>query len=304
MTDFLVTSAQAWARPHGGDLTQAFVFQTILDANLQPLPLDDPMGLLAAAGEDDDRAPKRPISVHAVATSLSLPYETVRRKVVSMEAMGLIARDRQGVVVRSAALRTQHMRAAMAEVRTLLGQALTILEKIGLDLSAFPSTAEASALHPPGDPVIARIVAGAQIRMLERIAPIFGDVIGAYLFGGVLRANQSELLINADMAWRYATQETLAPDEVRLPVTVSTLSKQLGLPLETVRRQVRRMTQGGYVIATDQGVVAPVSIIAGEADEYQSSKMSLEFFRMLGGLAQVGFLASLGNRPVSRTGDA
>ncbi len=166
-----------------------------------------------------------------------------------------------------------------------------MLSSVGVDLSGSRAALTSSTGELPSDPLIARIVVGAQIRMLESLTPQFRDVVQAYIFCGVLVANVRDLLVDPTLARQYATPDALPPDEARRPITGANLSRELDVPLETVRRQVKLMISHGALIATAHGLIAPTNVIrdgvaeSQGVDQYQVSKLSLEFFRMLSALS-------------------
>ncbi|MCP3733426.1 Lrp/AsnC family transcriptional regulator [Sphingomonas sp. RP10(2022)] len=288
MGDLLMSSARVWARVHDGDVTTVFVFCTILSANLAYLGYDSPLAAAAAAGDDGGAALRRPISAHAIAESMSLPYETVRRRVVAMTATGMLVRERSGLVVPAEALRQPAAVAAMHEGRCLLEALRAVLVSIGFDLVALAGGVSPMRTRP-FDALVSRIVLDAQIRSMEMVAPIFGDVMRAYIFYGVMRSNVAETLSDGDLAWRYAHEDTPPPDAARKPITIRELARAIEMPFETVRRQVKRLLDAGVLTTIGSaGVIAPLSVVVGEQAAQQNAKLGAEFFRMLTTLARVG----------------
>lgn len=93
-----------------GELLTAVVFLAVSQASVSHLN----NGVRVALPGPDGVAPdhmRRPVSVSAVAASLDLPYETVRRHVVKLVEQGLLTRDGlRGVYVPSAAFETESLR--------------------------------------------------------------------------------------------------------------------------------------------------------------------------------------------------
>ena len=288
MGNLLFSSARTWARADGGDVTGAFVFCTILSVNCIHLGYDGPLAAAAAAGEDAGVVVRRPISAHAIAQSTSLPYETVRRRVHAMIASGTLARERGGLVVPADVLRRPAIVAAMREVRGLLNEVRAVLISIGWDLVALAGS-DAVKPAPPSDALVARIVLDAHIRSLETIAPAFGDMVRAYIFHGVLRANLADLLSDGELAWRYAHDDTPPPDAIRKPITIRELARHVEMPFETVRRQVGQLVASGALVTVgNTGVIAPLSATTNEQADQRNGKLAIEFFKMLTTLARVG----------------
>ena len=81
-------------RNFDGDLVQGIVFIALIQANIAWLNEDKAMA--QAFGDMDTPPPddlRRPVSARALAASLGLPRETVRRQVEKMVARGLCVRD-------------------------------------------------------------------------------------------------------------------------------------------------------------------------------------------------------------------
>lgn len=251
--EFLLDLASQMNRRHGGDFVQAAVFLAVCQAT-RPV----------ATG---DGAPPtvRGISVRAIAQSLLLPYESTRRKIGELEAMGLIQRVADGgIVVTPGALRSETARADAEANWASLRRLIADLRDLGFDFDAF---GEVSALPPRLDAEatdLAGIIAGPcadfVLRVLEMAAPVHGTLLDALLCTAIINANADLLTHDAELAWRYGGAETPPPDELRRPVTVAALARRLNLPHESVRRRVnhfvaldwvKRVT-GGYLYRIDR----------------------------------------------------
>ncbi len=87
--------------PHDDDPVEAVIFTAIATENTRHLsPADH-----AAADAPAPDALRRPVSVLAVATSLNIPYETLRRMFARMVRSGRLARVKDGFIVPQAAQR-------------------------------------------------------------------------------------------------------------------------------------------------------------------------------------------------------
>ena len=112
-----------------GDFALGLVFLALIQANARPWPADAPPRPVSC---DCNR---RPISGGALATSLQLPAETVRRKVKTLIALGYVRRVDAGLMVPSEALARPEVvrliRANYVHLRRLFGQ----LRRCGVDLT-------------------------------------------------------------------------------------------------------------------------------------------------------------------------
>ncbi|MES2338032.1 MAG: hypothetical protein V4537_08055 [Pseudomonadota bacterium] len=294
MSQFLLSSARAWARPHTGDLTSAFVMCTTLTANLEHLGYGDPLAALASDGRDGGAALRRPISANAIAESLSLPYETVRRRTIAMIADGRLRRVEAGLIVPPETLAGVALGRAMREVCDLLDDTVVTLAGIGFDAHAIAASAGAAmpgpSAPPPPDALIARIALDAQIRSLETVASSFGDIVSAYVCATIVAANVRALTLDSELAWRYAAEDQSPPDALRRPVTIRDLARELAMPFETVRRHVRVLIERNAVVTvTARGVMVPRSVIEGADAVRHQARLMMEFVRMIGNLARAGY---------------
>ena len=131
-TDYLLRTAESVNLALDGDLTKGLVFLAVVQANARPA--DGP-----SRGEDDPPLTcddkRRPISGGALAASLNLPAETVRRKIKALIEAGYLQRLNGGLVAPSDALDRPEvvrlMRVNYLNLRRLFGQ----LRRMGIDLS-------------------------------------------------------------------------------------------------------------------------------------------------------------------------
>lgn len=99
--DYVLRQMLIYTGLTGGDPARALIFIAALRACTQHLPDLHPV---SGRGFIDDSL-RRPASVSAIARSLGLPAETVRRHILALEAAGLLARTPEGgVLVTSAHL--------------------------------------------------------------------------------------------------------------------------------------------------------------------------------------------------------
>jgi hypothetical protein len=123
-TEYLLRAADAVNLTLSGDLTMALVFIGVVQANL----------LLTPGGAESPC--RRPISGGALAASLQIPAETVRRKVKALIAAGYLRREDGGLVAPPEALKRPEiarvLRANYLNLRRLFRQ----FRKLGIDMSS------------------------------------------------------------------------------------------------------------------------------------------------------------------------
>jgi hypothetical protein len=120
-TEYLLRAAEAVNLTLAGDLTMALVFIGVVQANAVLAP---------GGGEGPCR---KPVSGGALAASLHIPAETVRRKVKALIAAGYLRREHGGLVAPPEALKRPEiarvLRANYLNLRRLIRQ----FQRLGLD---------------------------------------------------------------------------------------------------------------------------------------------------------------------------
>jgi hypothetical protein len=136
-TAYFLRSVDVLARTAGGDILRGVIFLAIIDANVRHIRPGDSLSQAYSEAEDvppDDL--RKPVSIHALALTLSLPYETTRRHVNRLMEDGLCIRRETGVVVPSAVLARESVTGALKKNFEHLRQLLKDLRDGGVDLDA------------------------------------------------------------------------------------------------------------------------------------------------------------------------
>ena len=134
-TDYLLRATESLNLALDGDLTKGLVFLAVVQANARPAPPAPPSPLAQGALLScDDR--RRPVSGGALAASLNIPAETVRRKVKALIDAGYLRRMNGGLVAPSDALArpevVRMIRANYLNLCRLFGE----LNRLGVDLTS------------------------------------------------------------------------------------------------------------------------------------------------------------------------
>ena len=231
-----------------GDLLEPVILTAILQAN-QAAVLSDPELQLryddaAWALPDEDR---RPISVNAIAQSLGVPFETVRRRTKSLEARGLCVAGPAGVYVPQAAVTSPAYVFVQAHRAGRLGTLHG--ELVAADMLA----------HAPGlEGFIAgsaraadRLLANYMLRACGGLLELTGSAMDGMVLVALAAANIRDLHVAQISDW--ATFGALAA-----PCNVSPLAEALGMPNETVRRHMHRLEASGFCRRAPSGWTAAV----------------------------------------------
>jgi DNA-binding Lrp family transcriptional regulator len=188
----------------------------------------------------------RPASVNAVAASLRLPFETVRRRVAALVRQGRLVRDRDGLGVapewlaRPAARELSRRR--YARLQRIHRDIVERLGPAALELPPGPAP-------PSGAPPLLftdHLANGYMLRMAEIMTAELGDPFVGFVLLNLVRANIRHLPLEDPS---FARQSVAA----RRPARPSPLAKTLGVAPETLRRHVRLLEGEGFFVRTEDG---------------------------------------------------
>lgn len=123
-------------REYAGDITAALVFASVVEANVGHLATSpDSKAQLATLVRLPPDEMRRPVTGVALAATLGIPNETVRRKIKGLIDQGLLVRVDGGLIVPTEVMAGDRMtrltRASFLNLRRLFVQ----LQRIGVDLS-------------------------------------------------------------------------------------------------------------------------------------------------------------------------
>ena len=238
LLEFMVAALPPLSRWQDGDLVRGIVFLAILQAGRPRFAELARRGVLAWPRSDDAL---KPVSVHSLAMSLGLPYETARRQVQRLIAAGLVRRiDAQGVIVPESALQSEAFAAYAAELQALFLKMLRGLRAIGFDLESLSKgdvvvLVEDGAAGEP-DVALRHVVIDFMLRLVEGgVAAHDNDMLRAFVFAAIMAANAEPYTAKPGAAWDYATLDQSPPESRRRPITVRELSARIGIPYETTR---------------------------------------------------------------------
>lgn len=271
----------------GGDIVDPLILSVIIEANIAPINQDPELSRrYATLDSPPPNELRRPVSINAVAASLRLPYETVRRRIAKMADTGIVVIAPRGVYVPTFAVddpfrlaiatyRYERLRAFYAELK-----ALRALDDIAVRPPEAPTY--------PAAPIRAanRVISEYTLRVIDQIMRRLGDPLTGLILLEMARGNVEQL---PDGATRV---DRPLPDAVRKPIPVLTLSKRLGLPPETTRRHVRRLEAEGFCRRVRGGRLAAVEQLGQNQDGVHGLGENLQNVqRLFARSAALGILA-------------
>lgn len=271
------------------ELLDALIMAAIVQANIAPIVRD--ARLQQAYAGYDEGVPdglRRPVSMNAVAHSLQLPYETVRRHITRLVAEGVCELGPRGAIVSAEVLESPGHRTMTLETYDRVREFYHRLRRLG-ELEGVQGAPARTSVHPPAR-LVGRVASDYVLRVLDMVTRQVGDLVGGLIFLDILRAN-TEGLADDDRGGPDPEPSGFVPDARRRPVRVSDLSTRLGIPDETVRRHAARLVEDDRCERTPAGLIVPARVLARPPvvqmmrDNYSSLR------RMYAILAQLGVTA-------------
>ncbi|MFN3513480.1 MAG: hypothetical protein ACK41C_10565 [Phenylobacterium sp.] len=227
------------------DLVAALTLETVNLANLSHLREQKAFG---ARSGPVSRELRRPITAYALAVSMDIPRETVRRKVKRLVELNFLEETSAGLLVRPERLGEPDVQHAIHQNLLLTVQLCRDLTELGVADAQAISTPRGLHAH-----ATTRVTSAFMLRFLEDARALSqGGVQAALIYLALLRGNLRHLDPSSDRT----TLEGVVPDALRRPVPALTLAEELGLPRETVRRKAARFVSNGYARAEPGGLVA------------------------------------------------
>jgi len=239
-----------------GHVVDPLIISTVVEGNLALFNRDPELQRRYAA---IDRPPpdelRRPVSISAVAASLHLPYETVRRRINQLAGAGALRLTPKGAVVPTAALSTPEYLAGAVSRYERVRQFYFELKDLGVleALKLRNSEPAPPCLDKPPVRLVNRLIGEYMMRLYEVMLRRVGDPVSGLLALEMGRANAERLDATARRT------EAPMPDEVRSPVSTASLAKRLRLPPETVRRHLLRLQRLGFCRRAGGGWLAELA---------------------------------------------
>lgn len=272
----------------GGDVIDTLLAAAIIQANVQGISSRADLQLAYAGG---DQLPpdelRRPVSVNALASSLNLPFETVRRRVRKMERDGFCRVQAAGVIVPTAVLQDPKYAVDAFRGYERLRSFYYELNDLGLlrDLPA-PSVDLASGTVPFR--AVARISGAYILRLVEALS-LIGDMTDALIVLEVFRSNMEHLPLEPTGGEGFSIDD-LPVDSLRRPISAARLAARLGFPQETVRRHLSRLVERGLCARVKGGLIVPAEALTRPNLRAALAANASNIQRLFGALSQLGVL--------------
>jgi DNA-binding Lrp family transcriptional regulator len=271
----------------GEDHIDRVILMAVTQSNVE-LVNRDPIHQLRYAELDSPPADavRRPISISALAASVGLPFETVRRRILHLAGKGECVVTPNGVIVPSRILTTEvHRRTLIANyaLTRRLYDRLKASNCLHDAVSVNDKVVEAGTNQRPIR-LVARLSYNHFLRMLEALVSHVGDLTMALILMAVLQENTSHL---PDPTPRM---QVLLPDEAKRPVTARKVAARLGFTESAVRRRLAAAVRNGWCKRRRGGVVLPSSYIGRPEFERVLRLNYSSLLRLFNALSHFGVL--------------
>lgn len=120
------------------------------------------------------------------------------------------------------------------------------------------------------------------------IRTVNSDLVTATLFMAISRANVREVTAAAQKEPRYSGLDEIPPDELRRPISVYALARELRLPYETARRYAGKLLRARIVERVGDGLVIPAMVYARTSMRQILEETCRETQRFVDALAEAG----------------
>ncbi|MDB5467843.1 MAG: hypothetical protein JWQ46_2605 [Phenylobacterium sp.] len=291
----------------GRPFLDGLILLAIIQANVAHLDRDPELS--RAYGPYDQPPPdelRRPVSVSAMAHSLRLPYETVRRRIALLAEQGACAITTRGVYVPNTALTTPEHRVMVEATYRNVKDLYLRLRDLGVLRDVPPPISPAAAALLDGPvPIraVARVSSDYFLRVIELLTLHIGDLTSGLILFDILHAN-TEHLSEAERAPGAGDASPYIPDARRVPTPVATVAARMGLPEETARRHAARLIKRRHCIRVAGGLVLSGENLARPPWPQLMRDNLVHVNRMFSALAPLGLLSLWESEPRRLSGAA
>lgn len=277
----------------GRDVIDGLLLVAISQANVAQITRNaDLQRTYASLDQPPPDEMRRPVSVSAIANSLRLPFETVRRRIAALTDLGVARAVQRGVIIPTAPLNSPFYRMGAEANYALVRNLYFRLRGIGLleDLPR-PNVPPFDPDRPPVRLVI-RLSSDYLLRLAEPVTQYMGDLVSGLLLMDVIHANTEHLpdTEGGDPGGGWSPQG-FVPDALRRPIRPTALAERLGIPPETVRRHLQRLVDADQCERTGNGYLVPGRILARPPFVQYVLDNQSHLHRLYAGLADFGVLS-------------
>ena len=290
----------------GRDVVDGLLLAAISQANVAQITRSPELQVIyATLDQPPPDELRRPVSISAIANSLRIPFETVRRRVAALAELGIVQTQPRGIIVPTAPLNSPFYRMAAEAHYELVRRLYSRLRGIGL-LEDLRHPKE-PAFDPDSPPVrlVVRLSSDYRLRLAEPISQHVGDLVTGLVLMDMVHANTEHLAdTEGGAAHGDWSPEGFVADSARKGVRPAALSARLGIAAETVRRHIQRLLDDDRCERKEDGFVVPARVLARAPFVQFMMDNQSHLHRLYSGLADFGVLAEWEREILSLKGAA
>ncbi|MBS0520528.1 MAG: hypothetical protein JSR90_17665 [Proteobacteria bacterium] len=244
--------------PAGDDLLDRLIITAIAQANTAGPAAD--IEFLRTYGAFDTVAPdevRKPVTISSVASTICIPFETVRRRVQQLVTAGICEIRPEGVVVPTRVTSREEYKTGIIRIYELTQALHARLKDNGCLTEAYRDAAPPYE-GPPLFRAAAHLAAGHFLRMMASFIKTTGDLTTAMILLAVQRENSEHTATLPSIV----VGPGIMPDDLKVPVNAATIADVLGLGESTVSRRLTRLVQDGTCIKKKGGVIVASAYVA------------------------------------------
>lgn len=263
----------------GFDLIDALIMVTVSHANVAPITRDpDLQRRYATYADVPPDELRRPISINAVAQSLDMPFETVRRRIMKMALVGVFKSTKQGVYVPTTLVTGKQHRQAVeggyARIRAFHADAC----RLGWEEAVYPEVEPWTGAEPLR--LVARVSSDYLLRLVQLLMEETRDPVSATVWLALFCDNVAV----ADRGGRPSKSQA------GKPLSMSALARRMRLSTETTRRRVHALQAAGLCVDAGSSVVVDASVLARPGVQRLLVRNRQDLRRMFATLAEYGIV--------------
>lgn len=227
---------------------------------------------------------RRPVSVYALNKQLGVPYETVRRYVGILSDAGFCRRlADDGLIVSMRGPRAESVRAGAHEALRSTQKYVAAMSNIGVEAAQAAGPLTEAHLE-----AVSLLATEHFLNLLGLATEAFEiEAQAAFVQMAILHANTRAMVLNPAKA-HLVGLDAVPTDEERKPVSVYRVAKSLGLPYETVRRQVVQLQAAGLCRRLESGaVMIPSEVLARPRFMAATAAVVVEVERYLSAVSEL-----------------
>jgi len=225
----------------------------------------------------------RGISVNAIASSLSRPFETMRRHVNQLIASGACERGVEGIIASPAFSSSPQLAALLRCLHDLVVRMVVYLKDHDVPLPKARQDLAYDA-HATIETALNIVLAAS-----EYLDPHYADWTEMLVINTAMAANARPITSSPALARRYAGQDDVPPDHERQPISAVQIAQSLDIPYSTVQRQVRRSLEDGRLSRAGRGVLVSRELLRSAPVRLVGPAATSRMARYIARLAPGGF---------------